>query len=137
LDVSVNLFISQASFGNLYQNQIGYTLSTTSTTPDIAPGSAAILCSVTIPKGVWIVEGSLEATISGAEFYSLSLSTSATFDDSRKIVRYITTNSVIWSDHITSVFVLSTSTTINLVGTTGPSGLSTANSNTITYTKIG
>jgi hypothetical protein len=137
LDVSGNLFISQASFGNLYQNQIGYTLSTTSTTPEIAPGTEVTLCSVTIPKGVWIVEGSLEATISGAEFYSLSLSTSTSFDDSRKIVRYITTNSIIWSDHITSVFVLSISTTINLLGSTGPSGVSSANSNVITYTKIG
>jgi hypothetical protein len=138
LDVSGNLFISQASFGNLYQNQIGYYSSTTFTTPAIATGpSIQTLGSVTIPKGVWIVEGILQADITNALYYTFGLSSDSTnFDESRTVVRYIPTAPNLWIDHITTVFVLSTSTLIYLLGNI-LGGNSSNNSNIIKYTKIG
>ena len=121
----------------MINSQLGYSASVTSTTPTIST-TLQNLVSVTIPSaGVWLVEGQLYATITTSTSFNISLSTtSATRDDTRVIVRYIPGPNSTWADHITSVFTLTSSTTIYLVGQT-PGGSSTNNSNIIRYTKIG
>jgi hypothetical protein len=90
----------------------------------------------TLPKGVWIVEGFAQHTISTAALLTLGLSTSAgAFDITKSIKRYIT-GSLTFLEHITTVFALSTGTTIYLLGQLS-TGTSSSPQQSITYTRIG
>ena len=115
--------------------QLGYSAITT--IPSTITPSLQNLVTVTIPKGVWLVEGQFSptATIAGTSAYRISLTaTSLTLDPTRLITNYLD-NATNWATHITSVFVLQSSTIIYLVGITVAGTL--ASNSTITYTKIG
>ena len=115
--------------------QLGYSLITTTNTTITT--SSKNLASVTIPAGVWIVEGAFEGSLTGVNFYTISLSkVSFVQDGTRTNVNYVNSVNTTWSNHITSVFVLTASTNIYFVGIlTG--GTAASCINTLTYTKIG
>jgi hypothetical protein len=96
------------------------------------------IAQVTIPKGVWIVEGSVAATFTNCNGFVFSLSTTTnTFETSRLNDIYIPSPSTTgWANTITSVFVFTTSTTVYLVGKL-LNGTTTGSINSIRYTKIG
>ena len=138
-----DLLIQQNNYNQLTMlpTQLGYSVITTVTTPVINDISVQNLVTVTIPKGVWLVEGQFTPTanITATNSYTISLTAApggTTLDSTRLVKNYIGSSSDTWSAHITSVFVLSIDTPIYLVGILSGGSLS-SNSNTITYTKIG
>lgn len=136
-----DLLITQINYNQLTMTptQLGYSVITTITSTVINALSVQNLVTVTIPKGVWLVEGQFTPTanITATNSYTISLTTtSQTLDSTRLIKNYIGSSSDQWSAHITSVFVLSTNTPIYLVGILSGGSL-LSNSNTLTYTKIG
>jgi hypothetical protein len=115
----------------------GYQSSVTQTSTLITT-SYQNLVSVTIPEGVWIVEGEIKMTINSSSIYSMALSTtSLTPDNHRFINGYIPAAGIQWNAHVTTVFNLTASTTIiYLVGEIS-AGTSSSNTNSIRYTQIG
>ena len=123
--------------------QLGYSnlITSPAANPNISLTTANLL-SATIPKGVWVVEGNLYANISNSTSFLISLSTTSLVADSARInINYIpsTTGSAYWASHITSVYILTTPTTVYLVGKLfgGTTATSTSNTIYIRYTKIG
>ena len=134
-----NVYIQQSNYNQttMTPTQLGYSAITT--IPSTITNSLQNLVTVTIPKGVWLVEGQFSptATIAGTSAYRISLTATPgglSLDPTRLITNYLD-NATNWATHITSVFVLQSSTIIYLVGITVAGTL--ASNSTITYTKIG
>ena len=139
LIINTILYITQSNYttSTMSDTQLGYSRLVTNTTNFST--SAANLLSTTIPKGIWIVEGNVYASISNSTSFQISLSTLSTFNDTSRItINYIATSMsvAIWGAHITSVFVFTTNTTLYLVGKL-IGGTNSSSSNYIRYTKIG
>jgi hypothetical protein len=132
-----DVYITQSNYTTMLDTQLGYSYFVTTTTA-IVINNPTDLVTVTIPKGVWIVEGSVAATFTNCNGFVFSLSTTTnTFETSRLNDIYIPSPSTTgWANTITSVFVFTTSTTVYLVGKL-LNGTTTGSINSIRYTKIG
>ena len=140
-----DVLIEQANYNQLTMSpsQLGYQAITPISTAQIF-STYTNLVTVTISKGVWIVEGSINASINVTNnnyVYNISLTTtSITPDPSRSMAVFLPTGTSTFNctNHITSVFVFTTGTLVYLVGDllTGLNP-SQGNKHTIRYTKIG
>ena len=130
-----DVYITQSNYTTMLDTQLGYSyLYTNATNMTTAQVDIA---QVTIPKGVWIVEGSISATFAGCNSFVFGLSTTTNTFETSRINDITLPGNTGWGNCTTSVFVFTTSTIVYLVGKLGSGGSATSSTNSIRYTKIG
>jgi hypothetical protein len=117
--------------------QLGYTVTDASNTTITT--SLKNIASITLPiAGVWIVEGQMNAAFNTTNIYAISLSTtSATIDVKRLNSNLIGNEINSFASHITSVFTVTASTTVYLVGELSNNGPTSSDSHSMSFTRIG
>jgi hypothetical protein len=131
------IVISYAPSALTSTSNIGYS-STSSLNTATSNNTTTNLCSKELTAGVWLVEGQVTTNMTNAgAYYACSLSsTSATLDTSR--TQFVWMNDIVNGNfpcHITSVFTLTSTTTIYLVFQ-NPNSILSAQNQTITATRI-
>ena len=114
---------------------IGYQSSITSTT---ALGTTAYtnLITQSLGAGVWLVEGNVYAQFT-TPFIHISLTLMSTSqDNSRSQSVYLNNYAVFWMSRVSTVFVLSSTRNVYLIGSKGSSGTQAANNNSMRWTRI-
>ena len=100
----------------ILSSNIGGTLEATNLT-GITSAVTILISLSNIPEGVWLIDGHISPNFpvaSGATYFNIGLSTTTTFDNKRSQFVHFPVSGTIPSQ-ITSVFTLTSTTTVNLI----------------------